>query len=348
MRTLQIGPGARLRFRSMPAPPVPAPDGAVVRPVAMATCDIDRPIALGATQFMLPLCMGHECVAEVVAVGERVRSVAVGDMVIVPFQISCGECPACRAGRTANCTTVPPLSMYGMGLLAGHWGGAFAERMAVPYADAMLVPLPPGSDPVALASLADNLCDAYRHIGPHLPSLIAEGRGEVLILAAISRRFAFSASVPLYTGLIARALGAHEVRLVDARPHVRAHAESLGIEALTPTELRGRRGAALVADITAGHLPLALRVTAPDGICTSSGSLHSVARIPTLAMYARNVTLHFGRVHARSVMPEVLELIRDGRLDPGPVVTGVAPLYEAPRALADHFRGGGVKTVLTA
>src|SRR5262249_11393969 len=208
MRSLLLAPGGRLRFEDAPVPPHPGPDGAIVHPIASSTCDLDRPIALGATPFPLPLHLGHECVAEVLSVGERVRSVRVGERVVVPFQISCGICSPCASGLTGNCTTVPPVSMYGMGLASGHWGGACSDQLAVPYADAMLVALPGDIDPVAAASVADNVADAYRHIAPHLPALLTrDPEAEVPILAAMTTRSSFGASLPLYTGLIARAFG---------------------------------------------------------------------------------------------------------------------------------------------
>jgi threonine dehydrogenase-like Zn-dependent dehydrogenase len=79
-------------------------------PSAMATCDLDRPVGLGATPFPLPLHFGHECVGEVLAVGEAVRTVRPGDRVAVPFQISCGTCLACRNRLTGNCRSVPPMA----------------------------------------------------------------------------------------------------------------------------------------------------------------------------------------------------------------------------------------------
>jgi alcohol dehydrogenase len=349
MRALSVAPGGRVRWVDVPVPPPPGPTEAIVRPIASATCDLDRAIALGASLFPLPLHLGHECVAEVIAVGERVGSVTVGERVVVPFQINCGACRACRAGRTANCTGAPPLSMYGMGLVGGLWGGAFSEQLAVPYADAMLVALPDGVDPVATASVADNICDAYRHIGPHLPALLREDPDtEVRILAGSRERFSFSPSVPLYVGLLARAFGARHIRLADARPWVRAAAERLGIDTLHPRQLRGLPAAPLIVDIGGERLDLALANTAPDGICTSSGSFHRSARVPALRMYGHNVTLHFGRTHARALMPTVLELIAAGRLDPQLVVSDVARFEDAPRALTQHMRGDAVKTVLTA
>jgi alcohol dehydrogenase len=349
MRALQVAPGGKVRWREVPTPALPGPDGAIVHPIASATCDLDGPIVLGASPFALPLHLGHECVAEVLAVGDRVTSVKPGDRVLVPFEISCGACLACREGRTANCTAVPPGSCYGMGLATGHWGGAFSDQLAVPYADAMLLSLPAGVDPVAAASVADNLCDAYRHFGPHLPALLErDPDAEVLVLGATSAKSLFSASVPLYAGLIARALGARRIRFADVRPGVREHADRLGLDVLHPRRLRGEPLAPLVADISASDIGFALSRTAPDGICTSSGSFHHSASIPTLQMYVRNVTLHFGRVHARTVMPEVLDLIAAGKLDPLTVDTHVGSLDEAPRAIRRHAREGAFKTVLTA
>jgi alcohol dehydrogenase len=349
MRSLQVAPGARLRFRDVPVPAPPGPDGAIVHPIACSTCDLDCAIALGDTQFALPLHLGHECVADVLAVGERVRAVKPGDRVIVPFQISCGTCTPCRAGRTGSCASLPPASMYGMGLAGGLWGSAFADQLPVPFADAMLVALPEGIDPVAAASVADNVCDAYRHIAPHLPALLeSDPDTEVLIVAAVSSRTPFSSSGPLYIGLIARALGARNVYLADARAEVRAHAERLGLRALKPRELHRRPPAPLVVDASVENLGLSLSKTAADGICSSMGGFHGSTSVPLLQMYVRNATLHIGRAHIRPLIPKVLDLMLDGRLHPESVITNVASLDEAPTALREHFLGGGVKTVLTA
>jgi len=349
MRALTASPGARLRWREAPCPPGPDPEGAVVHPIAMATCDIDCPLVLGITQLALPLHLGHECVAQVLSVGERVATVEPGDRVVVPFQINCGDCGSCRAGHTGNCLSVPPLSAYGMGLATGHFGGAFADELSVPYADAMLVPLPPGVDPVAAASVSDNICDAYRHIGPHLPRLLEGDPGaEVLIIACLSRRPVFTASCPLYAGLIARAMGARNVTLVDSRAHVRALAERLGLTALAPRELHRDARAPLVVHISADPLAVALAHTAPDGVCTSSGGLHRSTRVPLLQMYVRRATLHVGIPHTRALMPAVLELMADGALRPELITTQVAPLDDAPHVLREHCVEGGVKTVLTA
>jgi alcohol dehydrogenase len=239
--------------------------------------------------------------------------------------------------------------MYGMGLGAGHWGGAFSDRLAVPYADAMLVALPEGIEPEAAASVADNVCDAYRHMGPYLPDLLArDANAEVLIFAAHKPRSLFTPSCPLYTGMIALAMGARNVHFADSRPWVRAHAERLGMQALHPRELRRRAPFPLVADISVDGLPHALAATAPDGVCSSSGGLHRSVQIPMLRMYVRNATLHIGRTHVRALMPQVLELMASGRLRPEAITTTRASLDLAPSVLREHFLGGeSVKTVLS-
>jgi len=349
MRALTLMPGGRLRWRSVPAPPPPGPLGAIVRPLAVATCDLDRPMGLGATPFLTPLRFGHECVAEVLGVGGDVTAFRPGQRVVVPFQISCGVCAACTAGRTGSCETVPPIAMYGFGVSGGHWGGAVADQLAVPYADGMLVALPEGIEPAAVASVADNVPDGYRHVAPHLPGLLAAGHPpRMIVVGAQSERHLFTASVGLYAGLVARALGVDEVTVIDARADVRSQAESLGLAAVTPRQGRGLAPAPLVADVSAtpAGLRCALELTAPDGICSSAGSLHARSRIPTASMFGRNATLIVARSHARSLIPEVLELIADGKLAPDRVTTVLAPMDDAAAALNDHLRGGSTKTIV--
>lgn len=349
IRELSVGRGAQLTWQQRPAPPEPGPRGAVVTPIAMATCDMDRPLGLGATPFPLPLPLGHECVAEVVAVGSEVRGVAPGDRVVVPFQISCGTCPACRLGLTGSCTTVPPLSMYGFGVIGGLWGGAIADQLSVPYADAMLVPLPPGVSPAAAASAGDTLTDAYRHIAPHVDRVRDHPDGaSITIVGAWSPRSAFSASMPLYAGLVARALVPEaSVLVIDARVDVRDQAEGLGLAAGEPHALRTQRSA-LVVDSSASPrgLGAALAATAPDGFCSCAGTFHAQVKIPASLMFGRNVTLSISRSHVRTDLPAVLSLMAAGLLQPELVTTTVAPYDDAPDALRHHLLTLDTKTVL--
>jgi len=241
--------------------------------------------------------------------------------------------------------------MYGFGVTGGHWGGALSDELAVPFADGMLVPLPVGVDPAAAASVADNVSDGYRHVAPHVAELLArEGDPSVLIVGAMTPRHLYAASVSLYAGLTAKALGIRDVVLADARPEVRDQAGALGLAAVAPDDLGRGRLFPLVADVSATPrgLGYALSRTAPDGRCSSAGTLHAVVRIPAALMYGRNATLTIARAHARALIPGVLALITSGRLQPERVTTAVASIDDAPAALAEHMRAGTTKTILTA
>jgi len=349
MRALTIAPAGRIEWREVPAPPPPGPDAAVVHPIAIATCDLDRAMALGVAPFPLPLHFGHECVAEVLSIGDRVTNVRPGQRVVVPFQISCGSCRPCDAGHTSNCASVPPVSMYGFGVGGGHWGGAVSDQLLVPFADAMLVALPEGIDPAAAASVADNVSDGYRHVGPYVEDLLArDPDAEVLIISSIKRRPVLGPSVLLYAGLVARALGVRSVHFADSRASVRQHAEELGLTSLRPHQLRRQALAPLVVDGsgTPAGLKVALERTAPDGICSSAASFHRVNRIPGVLLYGRNVTYRLARAHTRILIPKVLDLMVTRQLQPEKVTTRLERLDDAPRALKCHVFGDVTKTVL--
>jgi alcohol dehydrogenase len=241
--------------------------------------------------------------------------------------------------------------MYGFGISGGLWGGVLGDLVAVPYADAMLVALPDGVEPVAAASVADNVCDAYRQVGPHLPGLLADDPdAETLIVGRMGSRDPLTSSTLLYAALIARALGARHVSVVDGRPAVRQRAESLGFQALDPRRPREWPTAPLTVDATGtpAGLRQVLKHTAPDGICTCVWSLHRRASLPLAACYVRNITLHIGRSHVRAVMPEVLRLMASGQLRPELVTTNVASFDDAPEALRQHCSGDAIKTIVTA
>jgi alcohol dehydrogenase len=170
-----------------------------------------------------------------------------------------------------------------------------------------------------------------------------------LIVAGIARRPVFSASVPLYAGMIARALGVRHVHLVDSRSGVREHAARLGLHQLKPSELRRHAPAPLVVDVSGSPpgLRSALGHTARDGVCSSAGGLHRSARIPTGMLYGRNVTYHVSRTHVRTLIPQVLDLMSKGRLHPDQVTTHLGDLEDAPGAIKRHvLRGEATKTVL--
>jgi threonine dehydrogenase-like Zn-dependent dehydrogenase len=330
MRALTYtGPGT-LEWRDAPDPVLTSDRAALVRPLAVATCDLDDLIIAGYSPFPAPLAIGHECVAEVVEVGDDCGDLQPGQRVSVPFQISCGDCDACRRGRSASCRSVVPLTTYGFGPDTS-WGGFLSDTVLVPWAAHMLVPVPDALRSADVASASDNLSDGWRTVAPLLrddpgaPVLVVGGAGP--------------GSIGLYAVAVAVALGSEQVVYADSDERRCALAQSLGAEAvLTPWPKRlGPFPITVDANGTQAGLDLALKALAPDGICTSATTYFGEQpRVPMLVMYSRIATLHSGRVHAREAMPEILDLAASGALEPQRVTTRVVAWDDAPDALLER------------
>ncbi len=111
--------------------------GVILRTVATNICGSDQHMVRGRTTAPVGLVLGHEITGEVVEVGRDVEFLKVGDVVSVPFNISCGRCRNCKTGQTGICLNVNPDrpgSAYGY-VDMGGWVGGQAEYVLVPYAD---------------------------------------------------------------------------------------------------------------------------------------------------------------------------------------------------------------------
>ncbi len=336
MRSLiYVGPGD-LQWRDVAVPRLTGDGEAIVRPVAVATCDLDAMIVSGASPFPAPFALGHEGVAEVLEVGAGVRSVQPGDRVLVPFQISCGTCAACASGRTGSCETVPgaPTYGFGFGAEATRWGGFLSDAIHVPFADAMLVAVPDGLAPELAAGASDNITDAHRSVAP---PLAARPGAAVLVCGG-----AMSGSIGLYAVAHATTLGSEDVLYVDPDPGRRTIAEGYGARTLDHLPERTDRRFPISVDAsgTREGLALALASLDRDGVCTSTAIYFDPATVPPfplLAMYVMNATFVTGRIHARRDAPAVLDLIAGGTLDVAPVTTRVVAFDDAAEALAEDY-----------
>jgi threonine dehydrogenase-like Zn-dependent dehydrogenase len=320
----------KLEWREAPEPELSSDAAALVRPVAVATCDLDALIISGHSPFPSPFPLGHECVAKVVDIGDGVTSFAPGELVSVPFQISCGDCDACRQGRTGNCTGVAFMSTYGFGPAVEQWGGFLSDLVCVPYAEHMLVPVPAGVEPAAVASASDNISDAWRAVGP---TLAAAPGAPVLIVGG-----AGPGSIGLYAASLALALGAESVLYVDADADRRQTAAALGAETLAETPKRlGPFPVTVDSSADPDGLALALRSTAPDGTCTSTAIYFGEQpSLPLLAMYTNGITFKTGRVHVREAIPHVLGLAAAGDIHPEQITSRVVAWDDGADALLER------------
>ena len=327
MRELTYVARRRVEWREAPEPRVEAPADAVVRPVAATTCDVDLAILLGRSPAAPPFAIGHECVAEVVETGEDVTHVAPGDLVVVPWHIACGRCARCRAGLYAHCSSVQEMAMFGAPI-GGSWGGVFSDLLRVPFADAMLVPLPAGLDPVAMASASDNWALAWRLTVPHLRK---RPGAAVLIMSR--------GSIGLFACDIAGAAGAGRRLYVDPDPGRRAIAAGFGAETAAATDpIHHGFDLAVEATGRVADLGTACLSLVPEGFCESAGNHFRPGTLPLFEMYLSGVTVRLGRDSARAHIPEALELAAGGRVNPRAVISDVLDWETLPAALPELLR----------
>ena len=328
MRALVFRGPMDLAWEEVETPQLMEPRDALVRPIAVARCDLDPAIALGLYPMPAPFVMGHEMVGEVVAVGDALSNVRLGDKVIVPFQLSCMTCAPCLRGHTNACVNVPSGTAFGLGPHGGiDLGGALAELVRVPWADVMLIPLPEGMDPVVAAGIPDNVSDGYRCVAAPL----AERPGApVLVVGGLAP------SVGLYAVMAALALGAEKVLYVDDDASRLELAAALGAEVVDAKDqwdslkLAERFPIVVETNVLDPGRNFALQSVEPCGVCTSvSGGASSRSNLPLQSMYLKGVRYEIGRVHACATARPVLDLVSSGALDPARIINKVVPFSEA-------------------
>lgn len=339
-------------------------DGAVVRVTATAVCGSDLHVVDNPATPAGQVC-GHEAAGVVEAIGPDVRGVAVGDAVVVPFNVACGRCDACARGRTAHCATTNPHrpgATYGMGTALGGWPGLQAERCLVPYADGNLVVVRERdwalTHPAELVLVADLLPTGYhaatRALGDGAHSAYVAGAGPV----------------GLATALCLRHLGVRHVVVGDVVTQRRERAAEVGFVAVDPAAAPGATGladlleavtGARVVDAAVDCVGLAapdllgdlLGVLAPHGRLVLTGAypreVHgrpTVLPLPLGELWTRAVTVHSGATPARPQVPAVLDLVRSGAVTAADLGVVTRPLEDAAAAYAAFRSGVPAKQVL--
>ena len=358
MRELTFVRTGHLRWVDRPAPTLQASTDALVRPFVASRCDGDtlplhRPVSrpmqaglklgliapvvghiVGPRPFQGPVGMGHECVAQVAATGSDITNLAVGDVVVVPWALSCGTCLPCQRGLTAKCATMTAtspgktLAAFGFGPQCGPWGGMVTDTLHIPNADHMLVKLPAGVDPLRVAAASDNLADAWRTV---IPTLRQRPGARVLVLGGGAK------SIGLYAAGLAATHGA-EVDYTDNDQDRLTIADDLGAHAHAVTKrgsAGGRSGYDVVVEAasTARGLRDGLRALAPGGMCVGTGYyVRTHTKLPVMDMYATSATLQVGVSHVRPVLPELLDFIARTGFAAERVTTLLADWDDAPAA----------------
>lgn len=340
MRQLTFIKPGLFEWHDVPTPRLVAETDAIVRPLAVARCDLDLYIALGVVNYPGPFAFGHETVAEVIDAGKD-SGLIPGDRVVVPFQLSCGKCRNCLRGLTNSCLEYPFGAAYGLKPTSGtEFGGALSDAMRIPHADHMLVKLPEGMDPVMAASVSDNIADGWRGVARPLEE---RPGGTVLVIGGLAQ------SVGIYAAGAAVALGASRVLYLDDNADRRSRASALGAttealalhEGRVPTE---QFDIVVEAAGDATALAFGVKSCAPNGVLTSVAiHLDQATPMPLTKAYYKGFTFHTGRVHSRMTFPNALNCVACGKFHVDKVTHRLCRFDDAADAMTDM----GPKVVFT-
>jgi 2-desacetyl-2-hydroxyethyl bacteriochlorophyllide A dehydrogenase len=342
MRAVTFQGPNEVRVEDVPEPQLHHPGDAIVRIEATGVCGSDLHIYHGRVKIEPGFTIGHEYVGTVIAAGDDVQSLAVGDRVLGCFQTACGRCFFCRRGLFHKCDSS---RTFGHGAVLGDLQGTQAEQALVPNADLTLRKVPAGmSDETALFA-GDVMGTGYHAIADS-----GMRAGDVVAVLGLG-------PVGLCAVQVARASGASHVIAVDTVAERLALAESFGAHAVhleegdpraAARELTQGRGVDLCVDAV-GHpkaLDLAVRLTRKCGTVQAVG------------VYAERVELHMGLVWIKALrlcsghanvlahVDPVLAMMSAGVLDPTPLVTHHMSLEDAPVAYALYDRREALKIVL--
>jgi threonine dehydrogenase-like Zn-dependent dehydrogenase len=164
-----------VRCEKVPDPKIQHERDAIIKVTACAICGSDLHLTGGYVPNMKPGdVMGHETMGEVVEVGKANRKLKVGDRVVVPFTISCGECRQCKWGNYSLCERsnpagaeeakevgYPTAGLFGYSHTYGGFPGGQAEYLRVPYADVGPIKVPDGLSDEQVLFLSDIFPTGY-------------------------------------------------------------------------------------------------------------------------------------------------------------------------------------------
>ena len=279
--------------------------------------------------------MGHEAIGVVEEVGREVRTIRVGDLVILPFAFSDGTCAFCHEGLQTSC-------VHGGFFGSGPMLGAQAEAVRVPLADGTLFVVSGGADDALLATLL-TLSDVMG-TGHHAAVSARVRAGNTVAVVG-------DGAVGLCGVIAARRLGAERIIMLGRHADRIALAREFGAtdivsergdEAIERVrELTGGLGAHSVLECVgyAESMRTALSITRPGGAVGRVGVPQDESIPAARETFFKNITIAGGPAPTRAYIEELLPDVMDGRIAPGRVFDRVIDLDAVPdgyRAMNDR------------
>ena len=340
-------------------PVIQEPTDVIVRITSTAICGSDLHMYEGRTDAQPGITFGHENMGIVEEIGSGVTTVKVGDRVVLPFNVACGFCDNCRAGKSGFCLTVnePGTAGGAYGYVGmGPYPGGQAEYLRVPFADYNCVQLPKGEEHEKdFALLADIFPTGYHatELAGVQPgeTVAVYGAGPVGLMAAYSAQLKGASRVFVVDNVknrldIAKQMGVEPINFDDGDPAqqihdaVQAYGVDRGIDAVgyQATESEGNEQPAVVLNqlvdtvrYTGGLGVVGLYVPsdpgAPDEHSAKGELLFRMGRF-----FENGQTMGTGQANVKQYAHKLRDLIIAGRAEPGFVVSKELPLADAPDA----------------
>jgi threonine dehydrogenase-like Zn-dependent dehydrogenase len=361
----------RVQVEEVPDPKILNSQDAIVKVTSTAICGSDLHLFNGFIPTMeRGDVLGHEFMGEVVEVGPGVKTLKVGDRVVVPFPISCGICFACQAGLFSVCENSnpnawiaekllghSPAGVYGYSHMLGGFAGGQAEYARVPFADVGPLKVPEELTDEQVLFLSDIFPTGY--MGAEMCDI---QQGDVIAVwgAGPVGQFAIASAYLLGAERVI-AIDRFEYRLRMAKERAGA-AETINYEKVSVREalleMTGGRGPDKCIDAVGmeahGHpavyaydrakqalmletdRPIALREAILN--CRNGGVVSVIGvyggfidKFPMGSVMNRSLTIRSGQCHVHRYMKPLLERVQRGEIDPSFVITHRMPLDEAPR-----------------
>jgi len=332
----------RVAVEERPEPEPVAADDAVVRVDASGICGSDLHIFHGRVKIEPGFTIGHEYVGTVVAAGDGVTRVAVGDRVLGTFHSACGTCFFCRRGIYQKCDEA---RVFGHGATLGSLPGTQAELALVPHANMTLRKVPDGLSDAAALFAGDVMGTGYDGVvaaGLRPGDVCAVlGLGPVGLCAVMAARASGAARVIAIDTVedrleMARTLGAEPVHLTEEDPRAAASAATEG------------RGVDLAVEAVGNPqaLDLACRMARKGGTVSIIGVYAERTEVHMGIVWLKSLTLVGGQANVMAHLDPVLAMMASGVLDPTPLVSREMKLTEAPEAYEAYDRREALKILL--
>ena len=349
-----------VRCDAVPDPEIEDGRDAIIKVTACAICGSDLHLIGGFVPEMKSGdVLGHECMGEVVEVGADNKRLKVGDRVVIPFCLACGECRMCKmelysccersnrnGSQQAKALGYPVAGALGYSHLTGGYAGGQAEYARIPFADFGAFKVPEGysdeqvlflSDIFPTGYMAAENCDikkgqtiAVWGCGPvglfSIMSAFVLGAGRVIAIDCIKERMD-----------IARKLGAEVINYEDGSVHDQlikltkgqgpdAVIDAVGMESMGSETTMQRMASAVQSTVSAADRPYALNDAIlscrPGGIVSVPG-VYLGASVPTAmgAFMNKGLVMKTGQTHVHKYMKTLMGLIESGKVDPTIIIS---------------------------